>query len=510
MAGVAYKYFRELMDVGDKIEMLTKAGKLSVGEEDGNGTKKNMLSRKKENAMNQGANADNVDKLLVRRVCDLRMSMQHIFDDLRRTGYNVVAPPTNVYDERCRDPESHCDYLYGQAGHSIEDCWGYKARVQVVLNLGVIQARKAKSDGEEVDMVKKVTLRVLLLNESSHERVTLRVRKPQSFTYENTHTVPWSYWVKVDATWEVLEVQVSKMVMTGEITRSGRSYGPPDGETRKVGKKVGGKDDMTEEVIERKEEEFLKIMRQSEYDMVEQLGKTPSKISLLSLVLSSNLYRKALLRVLNEAYVNPDVTPSKMVNMVDHVKHVNMITFFDEETVRRSEKIPRTLLITAKCRGHIVSKILIDGWSALNILPLSTLLSMAVSSDEIVLRSWIHEAGAVPSTLHQAVKFINDEMVITVHREEEVLVLKPISVPYVESTKDGDDFLHSVEVCGTQQREGKGHVLTTSGTLRASVGTENPAVAGLQSGKVNDASRTAYFGGRCRTEPLLIQSSSKS
>ncbi|KAF1867783.1 hypothetical protein Lal_00050217 [Lupinus albus] len=32
MAGVAYKDFRELMDAGDRIEILTKAGKLSIGE----------------------------------------------------------------------------------------------------------------------------------------------------------------------------------------------------------------------------------------------------------------------------------------------------------------------------------------------------------------------------------------------------------------------------------------------------------------------------------------------
>ncbi|XP_019431812.1 PREDICTED: uncharacterized protein LOC109338916 [Lupinus angustifolius] len=53
MAGVAYKDFRELMDVGDRIEMLIKAGKLSVGEVDGNGTRKNVPQKKKENEVNQ-------------------------------------------------------------------------------------------------------------------------------------------------------------------------------------------------------------------------------------------------------------------------------------------------------------------------------------------------------------------------------------------------------------------------------------------------------------------------
>ena len=76
-----------------------------------------------------------------------------------------------------------------------------------------------------------------------------------------------------------------------------------------------------------KEDEFLKIMKQSEYDVVEQLKKTPARIFLLSLILSSESHRKALQRVLDEAFVKPDVTPKNMVNMVDPIKHVNVITF---------------------------------------------------------------------------------------------------------------------------------------------------------------------------------------
>ncbi|KAE9617712.1 putative aspartic peptidase domain-containing protein [Lupinus albus] len=329
-------------------------------------------------------------------------------------------------------------------------------------------------------MVEKVTLRVPLLKDSGPERVTLRMRKPQPFAYESTHMVPWSYEVKVEAAGETSKTQTSNVVIAGGIAKNGRFYRPSDSEVRKIAKNMGVEDGPIEDVTEKEEEEFLKIMRQSEYDVVEQLRKTHSRISLPCLVMSSDLHRKALLKVLNEAYVNPDVTPYKMVNMVDLVKHVNMITFFDEEMVRQPEKVPRALLITAKCRGHIVGKILIDGGSALNVMPLSTLMAIGIKRDGIVPRQmivhafdsnqrsilgeitlpleigpvvfqvlfvvidmdssytmllgrpWIHEARAVPSTLHQAVKFVKDGMVITMHGEEEVLVSKLISVPYVE------------------------------------------------------------------------------
>lgn len=60
------------------------------------------------------------------------------------------------------------------------------------------------------------------------------------------------------------------------------------------------------EVKIKKPEELAKLMRkQSEYSVsvVEQLHRTPIRISLLSLVLSSEPHRKALLMLLNEAYL---------------------------------------------------------------------------------------------------------------------------------------------------------------------------------------------------------------
>lgn len=236
-------------------------------------------------------------------------------------------------------------------------------------------------------------------------------------------------------------------------------------------------------------------MKQSEYDVVEQLKKTPARISLLSLVLTSELHRKALLKILDEAYVKPDVTPQCMVNMVDPIKHVSSITFSDEEVVSQSEKNPRALHITLKCKGFIVSKVLIDGGSALNVLPRSTLTQLSMSTDdltpqvmvvrafdgtkrdilgEVVLsleigpskfqvlfqvmeiepaytmllgRPWIHAAGAVPSTLHQKIKYIEKGSLITVHGEEEIMVSKPVSVPYVDNAEQEEKNLcHSFEV----------------------------------------------------------------
>ena len=50
------------------------------------------------------------------------------------------------------------------------------------------------------------------------------------------------------------------------------------------------------------------IIKSSEYSVVKQLSKMPSHISVLALLLAFESHRKALLKVLNEAYVPEDIT----------------------------------------------------------------------------------------------------------------------------------------------------------------------------------------------------------
>ena len=56
------------------------------------------------------------------------------------------------------------------------------------------------------------------------------------------------------------------------------------------------------------DDKVLKLIKRSEFNMVEQLLQTPSKISVLSLLMNSEAYREALQKVLEQAYIEHDVT----------------------------------------------------------------------------------------------------------------------------------------------------------------------------------------------------------
>ena len=51
-------------------------------------------------------------------------------------------------------------------------------------------------------------------------------------------------------------------------------------------------------------------------------------------------------------------------------------------------------------------------------------------------RPWIHMAGAVPSTLHQKVKFVVKESLITVAAEEDMIATTTTTASYLEVKKD--------------------------------------------------------------------------
>ena len=55
---------------------------------------------------------------------------------------------------------------------------------------------------------------------------------------------------------------------------------------------------MNEPITKRKAEEFLKFIKHSEYNIIEQLHKLPAKISLLALMMNSEPHREVVLKVL--------------------------------------------------------------------------------------------------------------------------------------------------------------------------------------------------------------------
>ena len=253
----------------------------------------------------------------------------------------------------------------------------------------------------------------------------------------------------------------------------------PVGKITEEGDNFRKKEISTEEVTE-----FLRIIQQSEFKVIEQLNKTLVRISLLGLLMNSEPHRVLLVKILNEAHVAKDISVEDFGGIVNIITANNYLTFSNEEIPIEGKGHNKSLHVSIKCLDHIVAKVLIDNGSSLNVMPKTTLdklpfnashmrsssmvvqafdgsyrdvrgdidlpiqigplicpitfqimdISLAYSS--LLGLPWIHSVGVVPSTLHQKLKFVVERQLVIVSGEEDILVSFPSSTPYVEPTEE--------------------------------------------------------------------------
>ncbi|PKI73788.1 hypothetical protein CRG98_005821, partial [Punica granatum] len=258
--------------------------------------------------------------------------------------------------------------------------------------------------------------------------------------------VPWTYQGSIGS----VEQQFSVM----GVTRSGRVYENPAARDKgkapatEIGAAPESSPFPSKRVTEEEAEAFMKIMKASEYKVVEQMAKSPAHISLLAFLLDSKPHREALLRVLTSAQclqMNNYIIGRVMIDNgsalnvcpVTTLKQMNV----DLNRVRLSKTAVRAFDGSRReVNGEI--DLLIDvGPCSFSIT--FQVLDIPNAFSLLLGRPWIHSAGAVPSSLHQRLKFIVEEKLITVKGEEDYAIYKETAVPYISVGDDENLPFHS-------------------------------------------------------------------
>lgn len=84
------------------------------------------------------------------------------------------------------------------------------------------------------------------------------------------------------------------------------------------------------------DDEELKLIKKSEYKIVDQHLQTPSKISVLSLLMNSEAHRATLIKVLDQAFVDHDITIDQFDGIVGNITACNNLNLCDEDCLRRA------------------------------------------------------------------------------------------------------------------------------------------------------------------------------
>ena len=183
---------------------------------------------------------------------------------------------------------------------------------------------------------------------------------------------------------------------------------------------------------------------------------------------SSSTHRDALVRGLGQIRVDTTTTPEGMNHFLT-ADRATCIMFFDDDLPPEGLGHIRLLYISVACSGHRLSTVLLDNGSALNVCPLATTIALAFSPSDfrpstqtiraydgtqrtvmgtitthvmigpvrysmlfqvlriqssfnlLLSRPWIHEAGVIPSSLDQKVKFIHEGRIITIQSDLDVV-----------------------------------------------------------------------------------------
>ncbi|XP_016681304.1 uncharacterized protein [Gossypium hirsutum] len=377
---------------------------------------------------------------------------------LRWVWRKMVEKGLFVLQRSFEGVESYCEFHH-EEGHKIQECTEFRALVQGMMDNKEMQFyEEVKEEGiictSESTKVPRVAQLVVIISRPKNNEVRMPVtpriiiKKPITFSYQDSKWVPWNY--ECNTTVPGKETAKDQGVSADPEPVKGKAIAME--QKRKVVEPVLS---INEPVKKEEAMEFLKILKHSEYSVVEQLHKQPARTSVLALLLNSEVHCSALIKVLNETYVANDISVNKLDRLVNNISADNFIFFNDYEIPPGGMGSTKALHITTRCKGYTLPGVLIDNGSALNVLPLSTLNRLPIDSSHMktcqnivrafdgIERKGDHgyiRRGAVPSSLHQKLKLVSEGRLVTINAEEDIIEAVSNEASYVQTNDEAVEW----------------------------------------------------------------------
>ncbi|KAK4734356.1 hypothetical protein R3W88_008617 [Solanum pinnatisectum] len=388
-----------------------------------------------------------LEKTSARIFTPLIESRTKLFERLTAAGYiHPVGPKPIDTSSKFYRPDQRCAYLSNGVGHDTEDCINLKHKIQDLIDQKVVSLQTVAPNVNSNPLSNHRGAIVLIaLDDSERAVASLSIREKKEFVIMTPEKV---IALVPRETLAQLKFVIETTVSQG-ITRSGRCNTPEE-----LAQGIQKKDQSKRSISEAEAEELWRKMQSKDYSIVNHLEKTTAQISVWALLMSSQLHRQALMKALDETYIPVGTNSENLATMINQAIRGHRINFCNEELPFEGMMYNKALYVTIMCRDKIVNCVLVDDESGLNICPLSTLrllkfdlgklhqnqvnvkafdgvqrdtlgavnldiqmdpvefnmefqvLDINTSYNLLLGRPFIHMTGAVPSTLHQLMKFI--------------------------------------------------------------------------------------------------------
>ncbi|XP_017618159.1 uncharacterized protein LOC108462759 [Gossypium arboreum] len=412
---------------------------------------------------NQGVNAivEAGGKRGKENVAKVRMPLKVMWKEMVKRGIITSEKEGN-------ETRNYCQF-HGKEGHETQNCEEFKALVQGFIDNKELQIFEDSSYKREINAlegeqqgISRPRIIISLPGNKEVEAPTVPkviIHKPNPFPYKDDKRVLWIYDCSIMVPKGESIASASRGTQNeGSYTRSGKRYDergirmePTKTKDVEIEKGKATEIPINESVKEEEAMEFLKFLKHSEYSVVEQLRKQSARISVLALLLSSEVYRDALLNVLNETYVTHDISVNKLDRLVNNISADNFIYFNDDEIPPGGIGSTKALHITTRCKGYTLPSVLVDNGSALNVLPLSTLNRLPIDSSHMkachnVVKAFDGTERKVmgridipleigPNTYEVDFLLVTDGHLISINAEEDIIAAVTNKAPYVEANE---------------------------------------------------------------------------
>ncbi|KAI5431301.1 hypothetical protein KIW84_035467 [Lathyrus oleraceus] len=286
-------------------------------------------------------------------------------------------------------------------------CRQVRRELQELLDEGtieILQNRNVDEDEPEVNVISpvfKLPEPVVIRYDGSKPNVSpsLVIKPADPVPYSSDKVIPFRYnpvvvedgkEVPLPSTFVVNIADVSGLTRSGRVFSAPKPHVASDSAERPVETAVNvpnpapvAKPSSVQKtptssvgpsgIVNEECDEMLTLIKKSEYNVVDQLLQTPSKISVLSLLLNSEPHREALQKVLDLAYVDHDVTIEQFDSIVANITACNTLSFCDADLPEEGRDHNMALHISMNCKTDAMSNVLVDTGSSLNVLPKTTL-----------------------------------------------------------------------------------------------------------------------------------------
>ncbi|KAI5418068.1 hypothetical protein KIW84_042637 [Lathyrus oleraceus] len=372
-----------------------------------------------------------------------------------------------------------CDYSHYEHDHdkcrvcsvNQRGCRQVRKDVQEMLDEGVIEILQNRNVDEDVDEVNvispvfRIPEPVVIKYDGSKQKVSpaLIIKPAGPVPYSSKKAVPYRYNAVAVENGKEVSLPSSSVVNIADVSGVdadsverpiGNAVSTPNpalvvkpSSTLRTPASAGPSGNTKEDC-----DEMLRLIKRSEYNVV-----------------------------LDVAYVDHDVTIEQFDSIVANITTCNNLSFCDSYLPEEGRDHNLALHISMGCKDDAMSNVLVDTGSSLNVLPKTTLSKLSYQrppmrqsgivvkafdgSHKTVIvevdlpvkigptdfqitfqvmdihplyscllgRPWIHEAGAVTSTLHQKLKFVKNKKLVVVGGVKALLVSHLSSFSYIDA-----------------------------------------------------------------------------